>query len=1478
MAVTVGELEARLHADVSSFISGMRKAENAFQQTSRSISQGSSNMSGLTASINGVQNAVGKLSSKMNMAFGAIGAGFILPQIFSAAKTAVIDFNQQVDQATVALTNFLGSGTAAKDMIVELQDFAAQTPFQFKDLLGTTQSMMAMGVAADDVLPRMQAIGDAAAAMGGSPEVLQRIQRALGQIQAKGRVQSEELLQLAEAGIPAYQYLADALGTTTGDLMDELRKGTVDSTTAVSALLDGMSRDFGGMMEEQSKTMMGAMSTVMDYVQMTVGAIFRPLFEALRDSFVAISEILSSDSMKKGASDFASSIASVIGSIQSLIGAFSKTLAKPFKDIMKAMGSLVTVGVRLAKALKPMITTVLVPLAAAVSLVANVLAPLVRGLASLAEFVTRNQVVVSALAALLMAKVVTGFMASGKAALFFGGAISKSMAMFGLSGKIAALEFQKLRMAGVGTFTAIKGAAQYASISVKGFGLALKAVMIKLLPMMIAFMVIGKLMQAFSDRNKDAKARTEELTGAIKEQTDVILAQENALSSLASKGLTTLNDALTATGEEGEKTTNALIQVGKSGSDYAKTMRDFKKDTEGASKALAVQNGFTAEQAEQMASYVKNYDKGSEASHRATMTAQGFTAEMIAQTLAMEQLDDSSENTDFAKMTKGIIDATIRSNEATQQFYNEAIAIAALAKEKNANMSADEEAILIYEEFIKRSAEYEQQQRKIALTQSKLGITTESATSRLTELINTMKDGKVEASDFLRALMGSGNYSATSAKEAYFNMGVALDSFGKSLKETGGNQNALQQAGYDFRNMLAENQATILGLGGTLGDVDAAMSDMIGTFIKQGVAAKYSEAEMKKLLISMGLLKDNGDLILTVDVRIEGLEKLRATALAIGDMQMFNAITTQLKELNDQKKRSLGLDLKALNLGGSGSKKQVKSLKELKDAIKDVYETGLDNAREKIRKAKEEQESYAKSVSDTIRSFSSLSSAYETVQSSSDSLYTSVVSAITSFGSFTDIIKEQTEATNALTQAKNAQSDAQGETNRLQAEQTRLLNKYKRASSREEQLDIQDELARNTEALAVAEAKLAEATRVATEAEEKQNKAGSSFVDGLKKRVQAAKDFSAQITKLRELGLGENALSQIISAGAETGGQMATELINGVANGLDSVNETNKLVSELDTVAKNVGNGIADSFYNAGVSGASATLAAMMTKADEATKFAEKIKTLVAMGLSEDNLQDVLSAGVGAGTKIADQLIAGGSEAIAKANQISDALKTAADSAGASAAGKFYSAGVTFAQAIFDGLKAQWESLKPQLDKMTSGQLQTVLDRTSVTVPAFVDQVQPSPSIMNPQPISNVPAAIAPVLGRDYWRKKFLEMVNKENKSSHGTVTAYIKAGATAKADAARQKRWDDYVIANNVPAMATGGIVNKATLALIGEAGPEAVIPLSKLGDMGSGTVIHINVNAGMGADGTQVGQKIVNELIAWQRRNGALPVKVQS
>ena len=76
------------------------------------------------------------------------------------------------------------------------------------------------------------------------------------------------------------------------------------------------------------------------------------------------------------------------------------------------------------------------------------------------------------------------------------------------------------------------------------------------------------------------------------------------------------------------------------------------------------------------------------------------------------------------------------------------------------------------------------------------------------------------------------------------------------------------------------------------------------------------------------------------------------------------------------------------------------------------------------------------------------------------------------------------------------------------------------------------------------------------------------------------------------------------------------------------------------------------------------------------------------------------------------------------------------------------------------------------------------------------------------------------------------------------------------------------------IPALASGGIVSSPTIAMIGEGGPEAVVPLSR-GGMG-GTTVNITVNAGMGSDGTDIGRQIVEAIKVFERRNGPVFVSV--
>jgi len=76
----------------------------------------------------------------------------------------------------------------------------------------------------------------------------------------------------------------------------------------------------------------------------------------------------------------------------------------------------------------------------------------------------------------------------------------------------------------------------------------------------------------------------------------------------------------------------------------------------------------------------------------------------------------------------------------------------------------------------------------------------------------------------------------------------------------------------------------------------------------------------------------------------------------------------------------------------------------------------------------------------------------------------------------------------------------------------------------------------------------------------------------------------------------------------------------------------------------------------------------------------------------------------------------------------------------------------------------------------------------------------------------------------------------------------------------------------------AKGGLITGPQIGMIGEKGPEAIIPMDRLERMmGGGQPINITVNAGMGSDGASIGDAIVNELIRYQRRNGKIPVKTQ-
>lgn len=298
-----------------------------------------------------------KVSNTAAVAIGGIGAAL------AAAGVKAIEAAGKLQNVQTAFTNMLGSAQKAAAFTKDLQAFAAATPFEFNQVTSAAQKFLAFGFTAEQVIPTLTAVGDAAAGVGLGAEGINRVTLALGQIAAKSKVQSDEMLQLTEAGIPAWQMLADKIGVSVPEAMDMVTKGMVDAQTGISALVTGMSQKFGGMMEQQSKTIQGTWSTMMDGIEQTAGQVGLRLAESLNVTGLF-------QSIGDGLNNFAQAVQN-----GGLAQAFKSAIPTEFQVAIVAIGTtLVGIAIPAISLAATSVLAFLAPLGAAVAAAAPFIA------------------------------------------------------------------------------------------------------------------------------------------------------------------------------------------------------------------------------------------------------------------------------------------------------------------------------------------------------------------------------------------------------------------------------------------------------------------------------------------------------------------------------------------------------------------------------------------------------------------------------------------------------------------------------------------------------------------------------------------------------------------------------------------------------------------------------------------------------------------------------------------------------------------------------------------------------------------------------------------------------------------------------------------------------------------------------------------------------------------------------------------------
>lgn len=185
------------------------------------------------------------------------------------------------------------------DTLEAVKTMANTTPFLYEDLKGITKTLATYGTTDPDAIKkRLTQIGDTGAALGMSSADMSMVATGLGRMQSSGKTTLEYLNLLIERGIPAVDYLAEAMGTSNTEVYNMVSKGLIPGAEAAEAIANAMGEANSGAMAEMAETYSGLTSTregLEQELQASMGAGFTetrtPMLEKLNAQLDPESEL-----------------------------------------------------------------------------------------------------------------------------------------------------------------------------------------------------------------------------------------------------------------------------------------------------------------------------------------------------------------------------------------------------------------------------------------------------------------------------------------------------------------------------------------------------------------------------------------------------------------------------------------------------------------------------------------------------------------------------------------------------------------------------------------------------------------------------------------------------------------------------------------------------------------------------------------------------------------------------------------------------------------------------------------------------------------------------------------------------------------------------------------------------------------------------------------------------------------------------------
>lgn len=181
----------------------------------------------------------------------------------SAFIKQVVAVRSQFQQLEISFGTMLKSKEKANDLMAQMTDLAAKTPFGLEEVSEGAKRLLAFQVPAEEVTETLRRMGDVAAGLG---VPMGQLIHVYGQVKAQGKLMTNDLYQFMNAGIPIIAELSKVVGKSETEIKDMVSAGKI-GFPEVQAVIKNMTNEGGlffNLMAEQSKSLGGQISNLGD--------------------------------------------------------------------------------------------------------------------------------------------------------------------------------------------------------------------------------------------------------------------------------------------------------------------------------------------------------------------------------------------------------------------------------------------------------------------------------------------------------------------------------------------------------------------------------------------------------------------------------------------------------------------------------------------------------------------------------------------------------------------------------------------------------------------------------------------------------------------------------------------------------------------------------------------------------------------------------------------------------------------------------------------------------------------------------------------------------------------------------------------------------------------------------------------------------------------------------------------------------------